>query len=482
MGEWRPAPTDQLAALLLFYARDGFTDLRIAADIGAWWDAFGADLPRDALAAATDTYPALRHAIGSAALVAERLIGLPARQLLGARFRARRRDRLATRFANPHPEGTTPAQHFADRGLVDGLLTPRGGLRAFVDRQLLPSEAVLEQQADFLGRARARGRAARLLGTLGRYGVRLGSRTTGGHGEAGSAPLPLAVPVGERIRIMGMAVGPGAEGDVVTEIVDAVERGRGHWTVTANLDHLRRYNSEPLARELIATADLAIADGMPLVWASRIAGTPLPERITGSNLIPPLCRAAAERGLGVVMLGGDEGAGERAAAALCTRYPGLEVRDAICPPYGFEHDEEQMGAIEQRLASAAPGLVFVGLGFPKQDLVIRRLRAVVPGAAYIGIGNALSFFSGDVSRAPRWARDNGLEWLHRVIVEPRRRDLAQRYLVNGAPFALRTLGSAAAYRLDPERGDGRWGRWQPPRLELQPALPAAEAAETAEAA
>jgi hypothetical protein len=173
---WRPAPADELAALLLFYARDGFIDLRIAADLSAWWDSRGGELPAAALVPLIDAYPRLTRVLPAAARVAENVIGLPARELLGEATRLGVRERVAVKLANPHPHSSQP-QLYADMGLVDGLLAPPGGFRGFVRRQLLPPAEVLDQQARHGERPRPRSSSTRLLGVLGRYGLSVTRRT-----------------------------------------------------------------------------------------------------------------------------------------------------------------------------------------------------------------------------------------------------------------------------------------------------------------
>jgi Uncharacterised nucleotidyltransferase len=169
-GDWRPAPADELAALLLFYARDGFIDLRLAADLGAWWNVHHADLPPGALDELLSAYPALARVIPAAAEVIERTVGLPAAQILGDTYRLGLRERMAVRLANPNPRSSR-SQLYADMGLIDGLLMPRGGFGAFVRRQLLPAPEVLDQQARHGGRRQARSRLGRGAGVLGRYGL-----------------------------------------------------------------------------------------------------------------------------------------------------------------------------------------------------------------------------------------------------------------------------------------------------------------------
>lgn len=169
-GEWRPAPTDELAALLLFYARDGFIDLRLASDLSAWWDVHGAGLAPGALDELMRTYPALARAVMVAAEVAERTVGLPVAQILGDTHKLGLRERMAVRLANPNPRSSR-SQLYADMGLIDGLLMPEGGFGAFVRRQLLPPGEVLDQQARQGARPRARSPLGRGAGVLGRYGL-----------------------------------------------------------------------------------------------------------------------------------------------------------------------------------------------------------------------------------------------------------------------------------------------------------------------
>jgi hypothetical protein len=175
-GAWRPAPADELAELLLFYARDGFIDLRIVTDIGAWWDARGEQLPPAGLAPLLDAHPALARVLIAAAAVAENVVGLPARRVLGDAVALGPRGRLAARLANPNPHSSQP-QLYADMGLIDGLLAPRGGFRGFVRRQLLPPAEVLDQQARHGQRHGKRSTLARFLGVLGRYGLTIARRT-----------------------------------------------------------------------------------------------------------------------------------------------------------------------------------------------------------------------------------------------------------------------------------------------------------------
>jgi N-acetylglucosaminyldiphosphoundecaprenol N-acetyl-beta-D-mannosaminyltransferase len=144
------------------------------------------------------------------------------------------------------------------------------------------------------------------------------------------------------------------------------------------------------------------------------------------------------------LLGGDPGVASRAAQVLMERYAGLEIAGTLSPQLDFEKDPGAFERIQQQIAKVAPQIVFVALGFPKQDIVIRRLRSALPETSFVGVGISLSFVAGVVPRAPTWTHGAGLEWFHRLLHEPAR--LSRRYLLQGAPFALELLISAGWQR------------------------------------
>jgi hypothetical protein len=178
LGQWRPERSAQLTALLLFYARDGFIGLRLASDLAAWWDAFATELPAAALQQLLGSYPALRRPVLAASIVAERMVGLCATQILAPGLAPGLRERVALRMANPHPRASR-AQLYADAGLIDCLLAPPGGVRDSLRRQLLLPRAVRVDRARHAGGRRAIssvGHAARVLARYALAIVRLASR------------------------------------------------------------------------------------------------------------------------------------------------------------------------------------------------------------------------------------------------------------------------------------------------------------------
>ena len=242
------------------------------------------------------------------------------------------------------------------------------------------------------------------------------------------------------IKLMGVTLQAITQTQCIDHILDQSEVGQGGWVITPNLDHMRRLVRDAKTRELYDGADLMVADGMPLIWASRLQGTPLPERVAGSDLTLSLPAAAAKRGKSIFLLGGADDTAKKAADVLMKRHPNLNVAGIHVPAFGFEKDPQQMAALQNALQQAKPDIVLVALGSPKQEVLIKQLREKFPRAWWLGIGISFSFVSGDVQRAPRWIQKLGLEWVHRLMQEPGR--LARRYLVDGIPFAIALLTGA----------------------------------------
>ncbi|HVQ26059.1 MAG TPA: WecB/TagA/CpsF family glycosyltransferase [Planctomycetota bacterium] len=253
-----------------------------------------------------------------------------------------------------------------------------------------------------------------------------------------TVPLGVGLPA---IELEGLRLHVVDEAECVERIVDLGAQGRGGWIVTPNLDHLRLVTRDAGLRALYARADLSVADGMPLVWACRLQRTPVPARVAGSDLIWSLSEAASERGLSVFLLGGDPGTADEAAARLRSLWPALRIAGTACPPHGFEQRAEVVDEVCRGLVAARPDLVYVALGTPKQELLIDRLRASLPAAWWMGVGAGFTFVAGRVPRAPTWIRRLGLEWLHRLLHEPRR--LARRYLVDDLPFGAALMARCA---------------------------------------
>jgi N-acetylglucosaminyldiphosphoundecaprenol N-acetyl-beta-D-mannosaminyltransferase len=247
------------------------------------------------------------------------------------------------------------------------------------------------------------------------------------------------------VALMGLDVAAVSERDTIDFVLDALEGHRGGWICPANLDVLRQWHGSAQVRELVAAADLVVADGMPLVWAGEIQGSPLPERVAGSSLIVSLTAAAADAGASIFLLGGNPGTAEAAVAKLSRLAPELRLAGTMCPPFGFEHDPAWLDRIERELHKQQPDIVYVGLGFPKQERLICALRERLPYTWFVSCGISFSFVAGEITRAPAVMQRLGLEWLHRMTQEPGR--LYRRYLLLGIPFLVQLMSSALVFRL-----------------------------------
>lgn len=250
------------------------------------------------------------------------------------------------------------------------------------------------------------------------------------------------------VNLMNVPLGNIDERDCVEMVINSLNLGQGGWIITCNIDIMRRHMLDATFRQLAADASLIVADGMPLIWASRVQGAPLPERVAGSNLISTLSAAAARAGRSVFLLGGDSGTADEAAGALRRVSPDLEVAGTLCPAVGFESDPQQMAEIRATLERTRPAIVYVALGSPKQEFLIAQLRDAFPASWWIGVGISFSFLAGRVRRAPRWIQRAGLEWAHRLCQEPGR--LARRYLLHGIPFTMFLLTNSLIMRVRKE--------------------------------
>lgn len=246
------------------------------------------------------------------------------------------------------------------------------------------------------------------------------------------------------IELAGMTIHDVTEAQANAHIVDASRRGIGGWLLTVNLDMLRRHVKDPRFTALTRPAGLRVADGMPLIWASALQRQRLPERVCGSDLVRSLSGKAAESGCSVFLLGGNPGVADQAARMLAQLFPALQVAGSYCPPIGFERDVREMDKVRRAVTEAAPDIVYVALGSPKQEYLIGALRSDLPQAWFLGVGIGFSFLTGDVRRAPAWMQAIGGEWLYRLTQEPGR--LARRYLVDDLPFVFWLLCRAVRDR------------------------------------
>ncbi|MDC0736825.1 WecB/TagA/CpsF family glycosyltransferase [Cognatishimia sp. SS12] len=201
---------------------------------------------------------------------------------------------------------------------------------------------------------------------------------------------------------------------------------QGFALATLNLDHLVKMNADPAFYAAYQAQDLVVADGRPIVWLSKLAGTPI-ELVPGSDLCLPLARWAALAGKSVAFLGSTDAALKGAADTMRSAVPGLEIAAMIAPPFGFDPDGPEAAAALKEIESSGAALCFLALGAPKQERLAARGRELTPGIGYASIGAGLDFLAGHQTRAPKWARALAIEWFWRMMSNPKR--LFKRYML-----------------------------------------------------
>jgi len=253
---------------------------------------------------------------------------------------------------------------------------------------------------------------------------------------------------GRRVAILGVAI----DDLTMDQVLDAVEvqiaEGGFHQIATANVDFLINSVSDEELREVLGRCDIVLADGMPLVWASRLLGVRLKERVAGADLVPRLTKLAAERGYRIFLLGASEESSAGTVVWMQRNYPEVCIAGRLCPSHRplEEMDHEEILA---RIEEAQPDILMVAFGNPKQEkwLAMHRHRLQVP--VCIGVGGSFDFLSGRIRRAPLWMQSHGLEWLYRTLQEPSR--LARRYLNNAAGLLIYLPGQLIASGIQARR-------------------------------
>jgi N-acetylglucosaminyldiphosphoundecaprenol N-acetyl-beta-D-mannosaminyltransferase len=217
--------------------------------------------------------------------------------------------------------------------------------------------------------------------------------------------------------------------------VEQLVRSRAGGAVfTPNVDHVVLAHEQERFRDAYARASLSLVDGMPLLWTARLFGTPLPEKVSGSDFVQPLLERAADRGWRVYFLGGAPGVGELARERVLERLPALRVVGVDAPRIDLDETPEAREPVLARIRASKAEIVLVALGAPKQEIWIDEVRSALAPAVLLGVGASLDFLAGTLPRAPRWMSEAGLEWLYRLGREPRR--LWRRYLVRDPKFLV----------------------------------------------
>lgn len=227
------------------------------------------------------------------------------------------------------------------------------------------------------------------------------------------------------VGLLGTPIDKLSIAEVLDRLDQFIQERRFHQVATANTDFLINAISDPELRHILREADLVVPDGMPVVWASRLMGSPLPERVAGADIVPRLAALAARKGYTIYMLGARPEVALRAKARLEADYPGVQIVGCVSPPTAsiVELDWEDVLA---DIARTEPDILLVAFGNPKQEKWIHMHRdrlQMVP--VCMGVGGTFDFIAGEVPRAPSFVQRFGFEWVHRLLQDPKR--LWRRY-------------------------------------------------------
>ena len=241
-----------------------------------------------------------------------------------------------------------------------------------------------------------------------------------------------------RSQLFGLGFEDLTQPGLVDRIGAAIQARERCWIVTVNVNLLCLAERDPSFRAVVERAEVRTADGMPIVWMSRLRGRPLTARVTGADLLVPLAERAAREGWRLFLCGAAPGVADRAAAELRRRAPGVTVVGTASPAFADLAELTDPDANAELLAAIralAPDVLLVAFGAPKQERWIDHHRASgalqVPVA--IGVGGSFDFLVGQQSRAPGWMQGTGLEWIHRALTQPGR--LGPRYARDVLTFA-----------------------------------------------
>ena len=230
----------------------------------------------------------------------------------------------------------------------------------------------------------------------------------------------------------------------MSETVEAIEQmiaaDKKSYVVAINVDVVRKIEADPYLKKIVDDADMVLVDGKPLVWISKLHGRPLKEKVSGSDLVPLLCEVAAKNGYKVFIIGGKEGSAERAKQRLEEKLPDIKIVGTYAPPFGFEKDDAELERINRMISQAHPDLLITCFGCPKQEKWIYENIEKYDAKVSICAGATVDFLAGNVTRAPRWMSEHGLEWVYRFLQEPRR--MFRRYFVDD----MKIIGLIKKYR------------------------------------
>ncbi len=246
----------------------------------------------------------------------------------------------------------------------------------------------------------------------------------------------------ERVPILGCPFDAVTFEEAASRIATALEKRELLHVCVGNVDMVMKTRKIPDFAAIFNDCGLVICDGVPVTWAAKALGTPLRGRVSGTDTVWECAAISARIGITVAMIGAEFDTTQRAAEVMAARYPGAKLH-AFPTPYPLTEKENEK--LLSTIRESGADMVLVALGAPKQERWIRDHLEASGACVGIGIGSAFDIISGKQPRAPRWMRDNGFEWLHRMLQDPAR--LGRRYLLEDFPFVWHIVVAIIRQRL-----------------------------------
>jgi N-acetylglucosaminyldiphosphoundecaprenol N-acetyl-beta-D-mannosaminyltransferase len=249
-----------------------------------------------------------------------------------------------------------------------------------------------------------------------------------------------------RVNVLGVGVNAINLAQATRLILEAVKQNRREYVAVTGVHGVSEAQSDPEFRRILNEAFLNTPDGMPMSWVGRLQGVQDMDRVYGPDLVLSVCAATQDGSIRHFFYGGAPGVADELSSVLSKRFPGITVCGTYTPPFrplNFDEENELLACLQE----AKPHICWIGLSTPKQERFMAAYLEKLPTTVMVGVGAAFDIHSGRVRQAPLWMRRNGLEWLFRLIQEPKR--LWRRYLLNNPLFLIRILAQFSGLKRYP---------------------------------
>lgn len=232
----------------------------------------------------------------------------------------------------------------------------------------------------------------------------------------------------KKVKLLNTYVNNMKTEEVLKQIEYSILEDRYSYIVPVNVDVIMQIESDLYLKQIVDQADIVLVDGTPLIWIAALYKKPITYKISGSDLVPLICKLAATKGYKIFLLGGKDGVGRKAKENLEREYHEIKIVGTYAPPFGFENDQNEIDKINRLISQSMANIVIVCFGCPKQERFIYENHLIYCANVSICAGATIDFLAGKVNRAPRWMSEYGFEWFYRFLQEPKR--LFKRYFIN----------------------------------------------------